>query len=134
MATKIEYVKYREVEKASEIFTIRRTLIKMTVMVIMIVIVYSTNVYFVMRDGATELFTISMWMLIVDNKPMFRTEFPHMITDDETRLLHRGSQDLFEVLEKNKDSLLNSDTHHKNIDDILGKILKDIDWKGNLNE
>lgn len=77
--------------------------------------------------------TVSLWMLIIDDKPIFRTEFPHMITDEETKLLHKGSRDLLEVLEKNKNSSIDFNIHSKNIDNMLGKILKDIDWEKGLD-
>ncbi len=55
--------------------------------------------------GSSNVFinplSISMWMLIVDGMPMFRTEFPRIISDAEIHTLNDGAEELYEELKRN---------------------------------
>lgn len=44
--------------------------------------------------------SISLWMLIVHGQPIFRTEFPHMVTDKEVYMLNDEAEALYEELKK----------------------------------
>lgn len=44
--------------------------------------------------------SISLWMLIVDGWPVFRTEFTHKINDEDVYMLNEGAKELYEELKK----------------------------------
>lgn len=48
---------------------------------------------------------ISMWMLVVNSCPIFRTEFNHMATDEEVCMLNGGAEILLNELKSIKDGL-----------------------------
>lgn len=48
--------------------------------------------------------SVSLWMLIVHGQPIFRTEFPHMVTDKEVCMLNDGAKELYEKLKNIKNN------------------------------
>lgn len=46
--------------------------------------------------------TISMWMLVVNGCPIFRTEFKHMVSDQEVYILNSGAELLYNELKNIK--------------------------------
>lgn len=46
--------------------------------------------------------SVSLWMLIVDDMPIFKTEFPHMASDKEVCILNDGAKELYEELKEYK--------------------------------
>lgn len=47
--------------------------------------------------------SVSLWMLIVDGLPIFRTEFKHKINDEDVYMLNSGAKELYEELKKNSE-------------------------------
>ncbi len=46
--------------------------------------------------------TISMWVLIADGKPIFKTEFHHIINDGDLYILNNGARGLYKELKNIK--------------------------------